>query len=486
MMMTHPLICATVTAKTTALLRAARDAAAGVDLVELRLDTVSDPDVGAALDARRCPAVITCRPAYEGGAFRGSEAERRALLLRALDGGAEHVDLEWSAGFDDEIRRRRGRNIVLSLHDFTGVPADLADKARAMLATGADIVKIAVMATRLSDCLPLLELGRRHRDGRLVLIAMGAAGVVSRVFAARFGSCWTYAGEGVAPGQLTVDELTREFTFRRIGADTSMYGLIGRPVAHSLSPCMHNASFAALGVDAAYVPLAAADIDDAMRFAQGAGLAGLSVTTPFKVDIVSELDELDGHATAAGAVNTIARREGRWAGTNTDGRGFLAGLGGVPVKGWRAAVLGTGGAARAVALALRDREASVTLYGRSGERARAVAAALGVQGAARPVPPGSWDLLVNATPVGMVPDEDASAFDEGIYDGQAAYDLVYKPPRTRFLREAEAAGCRCIGGLDMLVAQAQLQAEWWTGRRPDAAWLREAAQWKLSTLTERP
>jgi shikimate 5-dehydrogenase len=147
------------------------------------------------------------------------------------------------------------------------------------------------------------------------------------------------------------------------------------------------------------------------------------------------------------------------------------------------AVLGHGGAARAVSCALRPLGARVTLYGRGdGTRAQAVAAELAVASAARPVRPGSWDILVNATSVGTFPHADETPYPEVRFDGRLVYDLVYNPLVTRLQREARAAGCRAIGGLDMLVAQAQLQQEIWMGRKPSRAVLREAAIWKLSTF----
>ena len=243
---------------------------------------------------------------------------------------------------------------------------------------------------------------------------------------------------------------------------------------------MHNASFAALGVDAAYIPLPARDLDDFFTFARGMGLAGASVTIPFKVSIAGRLDELDDRARRVGAVNTLGRRGEGWAGTNTDGDGFLAPLAGEPLSSLRATILGTGGAARAVAIALREQGAAVVLAGRDAARTRQVAADLGVQGITRPVPPGSWDLLVNATPVGTFPAVDDTPFPEGRFDGRLVYDLVYNPPITRFVRDARLAGCRAIGGLEMLVAQALRQAAWWTGRAPSAGLLREAALWRLS------
>jgi shikimate dehydrogenase len=318
----------------------------------------------------------------------------------------------------------------------------------------------------------------------MVLIAMGEAGLATRILPGRFGSCWTYAGDGVAPGQIGIERLLGEFRFRRIGPHTELYGIAGRPVAHSLSPAMHNAAFEQLGLDAAYVPVAAADIDDLFEGVRVLGVAGLSVTAPFKASVMTGLASLDADARETGAVNTLVRDGGGWRGHNTDLEGFLAGCAGFDLGRQRVAVLGTGGAARAVALAARRSGAEVTCYGRDLAKARALAAAFGVGASLRPVPPGSWDVLVNATPVGTHPDADTSSFPESAYGGGVAYDLVYNPPRTRFLRDASARGCRTIGGLEMLVAQARRQIQLWTGLRPDPEPMRKAAEWKLSRQAE--
>ena len=142
--MVNQQLCVTVTAPTMAELRTRRDAVVGADLVELRLDSVSDPDVAGALAGRSVPVVVTCRPTWEGGSFTGSEEERKRLLGQALDAGAEFVDVEWRAGFDDLIARTGGERVVLSSHDFDGIPHDLEARVTAMQATGAEVVKVAV------------------------------------------------------------------------------------------------------------------------------------------------------------------------------------------------------------------------------------------------------------------------------------------------------------------------------------------------------
>src|SRR5262249_856809 len=182
-----------------------RDSVTEADLVELRLDSVSDPNVAAALEGRLRPTIVTCRPTWEGGNFDGSEEERERLLAEALALGAEYVDVEWKANFHGRLIEGSGsgHQIVLSTHDFAAMPRDLVDRAREMRATGAGTIKIAVAAERLSDCAALMGVGAEiGRGGPSVVIAMGDRGVASRVVPDRFGSVWTYAGSLSAVGQL--------------------------------------------------------------------------------------------------------------------------------------------------------------------------------------------------------------------------------------------------------------------------------------------
>lgn len=475
-------LCITVGASTLADLRARRDrAAAEADLVEVRLDTVADPDVAGALADRPGPVVVTCRPVREGGQFRGSEEERLRLLAEAWHAGAEFVDMEWDAwGNAAWIAGTRGDRLIVSSHDFERVPDDLRARHRAMRTTGAAVVKIAVTAQRLADCLALQPLAAARQ--RQVLLAMGAPGLVTRVLPDRFGSCWTYAGDAWAPGQVPAARLREEFRFGRVSDAPRVFGLVANPTGHSVSPAMHNAAFAAAGLDAVYMPLQASDAGDFLAFANGFGIEGASVTTPFKVDLLDACRP-DALAAEVGAVNTLVRRADGWAGHNTDVEGLLAPLAGrVTLPGCRVAVLGSGGAARAAAVAFRRAGARVTVHARKAEAAAAIAAATAVTAAPMPPAPGSWDVLVNATSAGMHPDENATPWPGARFDGQLVYDLIYNPSQTRLLREAQDAGCATLGGLDMLVAQAAAQFRLWTGLAPDPHVMRAAAETRLAAF----
>ena len=480
--MSKPLLCVTVTAATTAELRQKRDAVPDADLIELRLDTVSDPSVAGALAGRRRPVIVTCRPAWEGGEFRGSEEERKRILADALSLGAEYVDVEWRARFEDLIAQEGGRRIVLSTHDYLGLPIDLTARVHAMRSTGAEVIKIAATLTSLSDCVPLLDLGAQSgRQSGLALIGMGPYGFVTRVLAGRFGSIWTYAGALKDIGQLSAHTLLTDYHFRSLTDTTEVYGVAGGSVLHSVSPAMHNAALRAARVDAVYLPLPATSAADFATFGRAIGIRGASVTIPLKVSLFDAVDEVYSVARRIGAINTIRVENGRWIGGNTDASGFLEPLQEkVPLTGLRASVLGAGGAARAVTVALASSGASVRLHARNREQAEETAMLTSAEIGPWPPEPGSWDLLINCTPIGMYPGVGETPLPAEHLTGRYVYDLVYNPSVTRLLRDAAARGCQTIGGLEMLVAQAREQFQWWIGIKPQAGVMREAALKRLA------
>ena len=268
--MTRVQVCETVMAESMAGLLAGREAAREGHLVELRLDGVHDANVGVALAGRRRPAVVTCRPAWEGGRYRGDESSRLDLLREAVRHGAEFVDCEAAAG--DVGLSGGGSRVVLSHHDFEETPRDLAARVQAIRARRPDVLKVAVLARALMDCVRIRD-AVRHDEGPRVVIAMGEAGVLSRVCPWLFGSCWSYAGHA-APGQPAVGELVDEYRVTERTPASLVFGTAGsweraRPLAAA-----HNAAFRARGCDALSVPLVTEDDDELRAVVAAFGLAG--------------------------------------------------------------------------------------------------------------------------------------------------------------------------------------------------------------------
>lgn len=468
-------------------LLAARDAAVTGTMVELRLDGVANLDVARALSGRRLPAVVTCRAMWEGGNFDGSEEERRAILTAALNLGAEYVDVEWRAiegfttgvAFRDLVKQSPER-IVVSSHDFDGVPSDLEWRARAMRATGAGTIKIAVLVTRVSQTLGLKAIAK---DGPAVVIGMGELGVASRLLAGRFGSRWTYAGNGLAPGQIPARQMIADYGFCTVTDSTRIFGVVSTNALHSLSPVMHNAAFQAAGIDAVYVPLTVHDFADFVSFADGMGIEGASVTIPFKLDALRAARSSDQLTQQVGAANTLRKRGDVWEATNTDVEGFVQPLTSAwdgPLDGARVSVIGAGGAARAVIVALASRGAGITVHARREEQAQRLAADFKVASGPYPPESGSWDILVNCTPLGGAARRSESPMPSDLLSGRLVYDLNYGPGEAPLLRDARAAGLAALDGLAMLVAQAERQFEWWTGQKPARGVMEAAARRRLA------
>lgn len=252
-----------------------------------------------------------------------------------------------------------------------------------------------------------------------------------------------------------------------IDGQTRVYGILGRPVAHSLSPAMHNAAFRELGLNAVYVAFPVADLAQAVAGLRGLDICGVSVTIPFKEDIIALLDEIDPQAARMGAVNTVVNREARLRGYNTDWQGALKALEEkTEIPGKRFLILGAGGAARAIAFAILEQGGQAAVTDLDMNKALALARQLWVEVLAPDsLAQYSAQVLINATPVGMEPQErDIPLAPDLLSRYEVVMDIVYRPLETRLLREARTRGCRVIDGLQMLIHQGAAQFELWTGR----------------------
>jgi len=464
-------------------------AESGIRLVELRLDYIQgNVQVKRLLQDRPCPVIVTCRRAADGGRWERSEEERLLVLRSAIVEGAEYVDLE-----DDvaaKVPRYGATKRIVSHHDFHKTPPDLAALHKRLAAMGADIVKIATMANHPIDNLRMLDLVRSSRLPT-VGICMGDIGMPTRVLAGRAGSPFTFAtfhdDRVLAPGQIGWRQMQDVYRYDSITPATRIYGVVADPVAHSLSPIVHNAALAAAGIDAVYLPfrVPAEQIGEFLSSAGRWPLAGLSVTIPHKEAVIPLATGLDELVTAIGAANTLSFAPSVVAAFNTDATAAVESLeaalaepdaaaDGLGVK--KTLVLGAGGAARAVAFALRRRGVDVTVASRTLERSKKIAADVGCKAVdwnARYRLP--YDCLVNATPVGMHPNVDETPFDkEHLRPYMVVFDTVYNPENTLLVKEARGIGCRIVTGVDMFVRQAAIQFRIWHDREPPLQVMREA------------
>jgi 3-dehydroquinate dehydratase / shikimate dehydrogenase len=473
------------------------------DIVEIRLDCLDavEPDgLGSITDLiRECDrlTIITLRPAEQGG-HRDLDQASRVRFWNLQNCPAAFLDIELD--LVEEFASRTPapqwdwRRIICSHHDFTGVPPDLDRIYERMAATPARVLKIAVRANDVTDCVAVFDLlARSRREGReMIAVAMGNAGIVTRILTPSRGAFLTYGAlddeSATAPGQVTAKDLRELYRVQAINEQTSIMGLIGAPVTHSISPDIHNAAFSEAGINAVYIPL---EVNDTNAFIKRMvrsrtreldwNLRGLSVTAPHKTAVVAEMDWLDQAANEIGAVNTIVIEGEQLLGYNTDADALIGPLieefG--TLRALRCAVIGSGGAASAALWSLRKERANATLFARSEGNAGALAARFEAECASLNVARfDGFDLVINATPLGTRgPLEfETPATARQLRGARLAYDLVYNPGETRFLREAREAGCNTIGGMSMLVSQAAEQFRLWTGTDAPVEAMHKAAR----------
>ncbi len=503
-------VCVAVQASDPAsLFRHAAAALAESRFLELRFDGLAQP--GAALEPLRefrkahpqATVLATCRRRAGGGGFRGTAGEQMELLLACAAAGATLVDLEGETLaevspeqlllFADALTRN-GAWLLVSAHDFTG-PGDpervLGDLRRLASPCRPAIYKVVSTARCLADNLRMLAFLESRRAVGLVGLSMGMAGLPSRVLGLRAGAVFTFAsatgGEATAEGQLPARALLQTYRAPALGPQTRVYGVAGNPVAHSLSPVLHNAAFRAAGLDAVYLPLHTTSMGDLLELVAGLPLAGLSVTMPWKIEIARHLHTLDPLAAAIGAVNTVVRGpDGALWGTNTDADTITELLEErIALHGARVLLLGAGGAARAAAFALRSRGAGVWILNRTQSAAQELARASGAELADR-TRLGGFDAVVQATPAGMRGDaaEAVSLLDaEALAGVRVVLEMVYHPPETPLTRLASSLGIAVISGLAMFTHQGARQWELWTGQKAPLSVMREALQEALGHST---
>lgn len=449
------------------------------DMLELRMDMTGPETAKSILGSCRKPCIATCRPVREGGKYDGDEKDRLLLLTDAVRWGAAYIDVERDAVKELRARLQAGHlrpKLIVSRHLFAaGMPA-IRKEYRSLRTAGADVVKIAFMASdawQLSGVQEFLRLAMADRQ-KAIALAMGEAGEASRILYKVFGAWATYGapevGEPSAPGQIKARVLRSVFRAHQRTRRTRIFGLVGNPVGQSKGIYIHNPLYGAANYDGIYVRFLVADLERFMKHV-GPFLTGCSVTLPHKTAMLRYCSSTTAGASAIGAVNTIVRSRGRWYGANTDANAALDAIERRRrVRGKRVVIMGAGGAARAIAVEAKRRGAEVVIANRTAGNARAMAAETGVEWTSLNNAPDLLpEILVNTTPVGMWPDVQSTPISTIPESVQLAFDAIYNPPLTRFLEMAKGRNVDVVTGAEMYARQAVEQIHILTGLRITAS-----------------
>jgi 3-dehydroquinate dehydratase/shikimate dehydrogenase len=472
-------ICAVVAASTAAdLSKQLRSALRETRTVELRLDWLrSDAERARFLRwlRKRRPKgatfLATCRRGEGGGKFAGDVDRELYWLMQAREAGCLWCDLEVETlrKLPDQSIREYAvpPRVLLSVHDFDRTPA-LPRTVSVPAGGGVDAVKIAAKARSISDSVRLLRLARRSKN--FVAVPMGDIGLPARILSLREGSALAYApvAEATAPGQVLLNEMKHLYRAHLITRRTRVYGVIGDPIGHSLSPLLHNTGFVARRIDAVYLPFLVHRLGDFLAAVPEFDVRGFSVTLPHKQTILKHLKDCEPLAADIGAVNTVVvRRDGGLYGCNTDYVGVLRALEKkLRIRGSRLLIFGAGGAARAAAFALARAGAVVGICARREKAAKELARAVGGEVVPRrALRTEFFDAILNSTPVGMHPHHGISPLATGEINCRIVMDLIYRPERTQLLKIAARKGIATVSGVDMFLAQGIAQWEIWTEKR---------------------
>jgi 3-dehydroquinate dehydratase/shikimate dehydrogenase len=449
--------------------------------LEFRLDYLEKPLLALPKlkqflsDNTAVTAIATCRRAANGGKFSGNLAAELEILSKAGTSGFHIVDLELESAESlkkGELQKLRdtGVALIVSHHDFAATK-DLDGIFKRIEPFKPDFIKIVPTAKTLTDNVTLMRFIERMDDhSNIVGVCMGDAGIISRVLGLRAGSAFTFAaataGEETAPGQIAARTLIETYRIDQVDAATKVYGVAGNPIRSSLSPIMMNTAFRRETVNAVYLALQASKLSDLLKLVHEIPIQGLSVTMPLKQEILAHLEKTDPLSAKIGACNTVLRQDGKLYGFNTD----VAGITGpiekrMSLRGAKALVLGAGGAARAAVFGMRDKGAEVFILNRTAETAQKLAKQSGSKAIKKDaLAKTTFDLIVNATPIGMAGVKGAPILDAADLNTKLVFDLVYNPLETPLLRLARQRSIPIITGIEMFVQQGARQFEIFTGK----------------------
>ncbi|MCQ2572967.1 MAG: type I 3-dehydroquinate dehydratase [Treponema sp.] len=495
--MSRPLICMTLTGRTLAEdAELAKKYEKKIDMVELRVDCLDEDE---QLYIRRFPSmvsmpcILTIRRDVDGGKFIGSEFSRTTLFGKALAFSQSDKSKNFAyVDFEDDFQvsgiqdaaMAFGIRIIRSYHNMTEPVTNLQERAKSMMKTGFEIPKIAFMPKTLNDVTNMFKEGQEMKQDH-IFVAMGSLGLPSRILSAQSNSYLSF----VSPeetiqnlsniGHMTPNMLNDLYRFRTIDSNTNIYGIIGWPLVKTLSPEIHNQGYITHGMNAVYVPVRSPQVPEALSFCNQVGIKGLSVTVPHKEDVMFYLSDISPEAKTIGAVNTIVKDpvKNTWSGFNTDAYGFQRSLEEfletTKLKKQKVAIIGAGGAAKAIAYVIKQMGGKACIFNRTLSSAKSLAEKYGFEYS--DLSPSCIDklniysgLIIQTTSVGMNSNGISTVETDPIHfynfkGTEKVYDLIYTPAVTPVMRRAEQAGCKTCNGLKMLQYQGYMQFKIFTG-----------------------
>ena len=456
-----------------------REASGMADLIELRLDLIKDineNNLKKLLANKKRKIIVTDRK------------NRLNLIKKAIELKADFIDLDVSMGektIKKVINTKKNTKIIISFHNFKKTSEkEINDKFEKIKKLNPNIIKIVAFANSINDNLIIFDLIKKSIKQRKKIIAfcMGEKGEISRILSPLLGSFLTFAslkkGKESAPGQIEAGILKNVYRVNKLkGKNAKIFGLVGNPVKHSKGFLVHNKAFDKLNLNSIYLNFLVDDLESFIENFKGM-ISGLSITIPFKREIMKYADEIDPAAKGIGAVNTILNIKGKLIGCNTD---CIAAIKAIKektqIKNKKVVIIGAGGAARAIAYGIKEEKGELVILNRTVSKAEKLAKELSCEY-------GPLDkigeiknirLLINATSIGMWPNiSESPVKNNKLLKGMVVFDTVYNPKDTKLLRGAKSNGCKTISGTEMFINQAAAQFELFTGKKAPISIMREA------------
>lgn len=471
-----------------------------VDMVELRGDFLQDDENLYMRNFPRLagiPCILTIRRKIDGGKFDEGEAARTILFARALSfadvenhsSNFQYVDFEddFSIPSLQDATLAFGTKIIRSSHDMFNPVYNLAERLENMKQSPYEIPKIAFMPHSLDDVTNMFVEAEKLKDRNHILIAMGPLGGPSRILSHKLKNFLTFVSPADIEsnlhtlGHLDPIELNDLYHFKNINEDTGIYGITGWPLKKSKSPELHNKGFVKKNINSVYLQVRSEEIKQTINFANQIGMKGFSVTIPHKESVIEYLDEITDQVKKIGACNTVVKKNGKLIGHNTDAYGFekslLDFLGVKNLARRKVAIIGAGGAAKAIAYSVKQLKGRACIFNRTESRAKELAEKYGFEYSIlnetclKKLKKYN-DIIIQTTSKGMNSTELSNSENDPLYfyeftGKEIIYDVVYVPEITPIMNRAQKKGCKVCNGYEMLKHQGYKQFELYTGESYD-------------------